>query len=268
MSTGGNQSVKANKMGILERSLYHFYRSPLSRFYNYHDYRLKKFVKTISEAVRPDEVLLDVGAGNCQYKQDFAGRCRYISQDVGGKDHCFTYDQIDIRSEIYNIPLPGESVDIILCTQVLEHLKYPVKALQEMHRLLKPGGRLYLTVPFAAEEHMLPYDYFRYTRYALDFLMQEQGFLPPEISPQGGRFIFFGKTIKDLFPLLTNRSWLQKTLWLLQAPVVVPTLLLLYFLDGLDREKNLTQNYDVIARKAKPANPAAVLDGGNSVGNG
>ncbi len=236
---------------MLERCLEKFYRSSVSRFYNYHDYRLKKFVRELSQSVLPDEVLLDVGAGNCQYKKDFAGRCKYISQDIGDKDYCFTYDQIDIRSEIYAIPLPDASVDVILCTQVLEHLKYPVKALQELHRLLKPGGRLYLTVPFAAEEHMLPYDYFRYTRYSLDFLMQEQGFLPPQISPQGGRFIFFGKTIKDLFPLLTNRPWLQKTLWLLQAPVVIPLVFVLYFLDGLDRDKNLTQNYDVIARKPK-----------------
>jgi ubiquinone/menaquinone biosynthesis C-methylase UbiE len=249
MNTGRNQPAGTMKRGILFQVLYHFYRSPFSQFYNYHEYRLKKFVKTISEAVRSDEVLLDVGAGDCQYKPYFADKCKYISQDIGGKDHCFAYDQIDVRSEIYNIPLPSESVDIILCTQVLEHLKYPVKALQEMHRLLKPGGRLCLTVPFAAEEHMLPYDYFRYTRYALDFLMQEQGFLPPEISPQGGRFIFLGKTIKDLFPLLTTRPWLQKTLWLLQAPIAAPILLLLFLLDGLDQDKNLTQNYDVIARK-------------------
>jgi SAM-dependent methyltransferase len=239
----------APKKSLLSSVLYHFYRSPLSGFYNYHEYRLKRFVRRVADTVRPGEVLLDVGAGDCQYKKFFVGKCKYLSQDVGGIDRCFSYDQIDIRSEIYEIPLPDASVDIILCTQVLEHLKYPVKALKEMHRLLKPGGRLCLTVPFAADEHLVPYDFFRYTRYALDFLMQEQGFAKPEISPQGGRFIFFGKMIKDLFPLLTSRSWLQKTLWLLQAPVVAPMLLLLFLMDGLDREKNLTQNYDVIARK-------------------
>jgi SAM-dependent methyltransferase len=252
MNNGGNEiptpGKEANR-GFLSALLRRFYRSPLSRFYNYHEYRLKKFVRGVADTVRPEEVLLDVGAGDCQYKPYFAGRCKYLSQDVGGVDRCFTYDQIDIRSEIYEIPLPDASVDVILCTQVLEHLKYPVKALKEMHRLLKPGGRLCITVPFAADEHLVPYDYFRYTRYALDFLLQEEGFTKPEISPQGGRFIFFGKMLKDLFPLLTSRPWLQKTLWLLQAPLVAPTLLLLYLLDGLDRPKNLTQNYDVIARK-------------------
>ena len=258
MSNGSSKSPelsRAPKKNLLSVVLNHFYRSSLSKFYNYHAYRLQKFVRSLSDTVRPEEVLLDVGAGDCQYKPYFVGKCKYISQDVGGKDKCFTYDQIDIRSEIYNIPLPDASADIILCTQVLEHLKYPVRALKEMHRLLKPGGRLYLTVPFAADEHMLPYDYFRYTRYGLDFLMREQGFLPPEISPQGGRFIMMGKNIKDLLPLLTSRPALQKTLWLLQAPVVVPLLFVLYFLDTLDKDKHLTHNYDVIARK--PLNPAA-----------
>ena len=242
-------SPAARKRGLLSTLLYHFYRSPLSQFYNNHEYRLKRFVKTVAESVRPDEVLLDVGAGDCQYKPYFAGRCKYISQDVGGKDVCFTYDQIDIRSEVYNIPMPDESVDIILCTQVLEHLKYPTKALREMHRLLKPGGRLCVTVPLTSDEHMIPHDYFRYTRYALDFLMQEQGFLKPEISPQGGRFINTARIIKDLFPLLTSRSWLQKTIYLLQAPVIVPLVVVLTLLDPIDRRQYFTVNYECVARK-------------------
>ena len=240
----------------MTRFLFTFYRGSLSRFYNYHFYRIHKFVQKIAASVCADDTLLDVGAGDCQYKPYFVGKCKYVSQDVGGKDltHTYTYDQIDIRSEIYEIPLPDESVDVILCTQVMEHLKYPIKALAEMYRLLKPGGRLCITVPFAADEHMIPFDYFRYTRFAWDFMLQEQGFLAPEISPQGGRFIYMGKNIKDLFPLLTSKPWLQKTLWILQAPVVVPALFVLYFLDRLDKNKYLTHNYDVIAQK--PLRPA------------
>ena len=241
------------KKGFLKTALTCFYRSPASAFYNYHFYRLQRFVRRLSETVQPDQTLLDVGAGDCQYKPYFAGRCKYISQYVGGKDDNFTYDQIDIRSEVYEIPLPNESVDLILCTQVLEHLKYPTRALQEMNRLLKPGGRLYLTVPFASEEHMMPYDYFRYTRFSLDFLMREHGFNPLLIDPQGGRFITMGKNIKDLVPLLAlGRPGLQKILYLIQAPLVIPMMLVLFVVDGLDKGKFMTQNYDVIAEKLDP----------------
>jgi SAM-dependent methyltransferase len=250
-NTQNTPSPRASK-GLWANCLLHLYRSPLGAFYNYHCYRLQRFVRRLSETVRPDDTLLDVGAGDCQYKPYFAGRCKYISQDVGGKDGAFTYDQIDIRSEIYSIPLPSESVDIILCTQVLEHLKYPTRALQEMHRLLKPGGKLYLTVPFASEEHMVPYDYFRYTKFSLDFLMREQGFNPLLIDPQGGRFITLGKGIKDLFPLLKGASpKLAQTLYLIQLPVIVPILFILFWLDKIDKNKYMTQNYDVIAEKTK-----------------
>jgi ubiquinone/menaquinone biosynthesis C-methylase UbiE len=244
MKNGGSRSSGAS---FLSR----FYGSQLSRFYNNHFYRLRKFVERVAASAHPEDVLLDVGAGNCQYKPYFAGKCKYLSQDVGGKDitHTYTYDQINIRSEVYDIPLPDESVDIILCTQVLEHLKYPARAIKEMHRLLKPGGRLYLSTPQTSDEHMVPYDYFRYTRYSLDFLMQEQGFLPPEIHPQGGRFILMGKMIKDLFPLLTTNSTVQKVIWIVQAPIVVPLLVLLYLLDSLDRKKDFTLNYECIAKK-------------------
>ena len=245
------------KQGFLKKALTSFYRSPASAFYNYHFYRLQRFVRRLSETVKPDQTLLDVGAGECQYKPYFIGRCKYISQDVGGKFDDFTYDQIDIRSEIYNIPLPDESVDFILCTQVLEHLKYPARALQELNRLLKPGGKLYLTVPFASEEHMVPYDYFRYTRFSLDFLMREHGFNPLLIEAQGGRFITMGKNIKDLVPLLaTGRPGLQKLLYLVQAPVVIPLLVVLFLVDGLDQDKFMTQNYDVIAEKTGSGTPA------------
>ena len=243
---------------VISDLLFRFYRGSLSRFYNYHFYRIHKFVQKVAASVRPGDTLLDVGAGDCQYKPYFAGKCKYMSQDVGGRDIWFTYDQIDIRSEIYEIPLPNESVDVILCTQVMEHLKYPIKALAEMYRLLKPGGRLCITVPFAADEHMIPYDYFRYTRFAWDFMLQDQGFLPPEVSPQGGRFIYMGKNIKDLFPLLTPKLWLARTIWLVQAPIVVPVLFVLYFLDKIDKNKYLTHNYDVIAQKPlKPAGSTA-----------
>lgn len=252
MKTAEKQSPVSRGLppkGLLSVLLYHFYRSSLSAFYNHTSYRLHRFVNALAESARAEDVLLDVGAGDCQYKSYFAGKCKYISHDIGGKDACFTYDRIDIRSDIYDIPLPDQSVDIILCTQVLEHLQYPARALKEMHRLLKPGGRLYFSVPFASDEHMLPYDYFRFTRFALDFLVQEQGFLKPEITPEGGRFILMGKMVKDLFPLLTSNPRLQKLIYVFQAPVVVPILFLLYILDPIDRNKYLTNNYEVIARK-------------------
>jgi hypothetical protein len=59
-----------------------------------------------------------------------------------------------------------------------------------------------------------------------------------------------GRNIKDLIPLLAlGRPRLQKILYFIQLPVVLPMLTLLFLLDGLDKDKHMTQNYDVIAQK-------------------
>ena len=66
---------------------------------------------------------------------------------------------IDLVSDITAIPAPDASFDAILCSEVLEHVPEPTNALDEFTRLLKPGGRLILTAPFASNVHMAPYHF-------------------------------------------------------------------------------------------------------------
>ena len=65
------------------------------------------------------------------------------------------------------IPFPDNHFDAVMCTEVLEHAMAPEALIAEMHRVLKPGGSLVLTVPFAARVHHIPYDFHRFTRYRL-----------------------------------------------------------------------------------------------------
>lgn len=94
--------------------------------------------------------ILDVGAGELKNKP-YCGHLEYVSQDFcqynGFGDGAALQTQdwdtsgIDIVSDITDIPAENESFDYVVCTEVFEHIKYPVKALQEFYRLLKPGGR-------------------------------------------------------------------------------------------------------------------------------
>lgn len=85
----------------------------------------------------------------------------FTTAKVRGGLHTGKWDTsgIDIVSDITNIPLADCSQDYILCTEVLEHLSEPEKALNEMARLLKPGGELILTAPFASMTHFAPHFY-------------------------------------------------------------------------------------------------------------
>ena len=74
------------------------------------------------------------------------------------------------------LPIENARFDRILCTQVLEHVPDPQRVLAELHRVLKPGGRILFSAPLFFPEHQKPHDYYRYTRFALRRLFEEAGF--------------------------------------------------------------------------------------------
>lgn len=112
--------------------------------------------------------LLDVGCGEMPFRFALSQRVKYTGIDVeaaiafgmagDGSIHIF-----DGRT----IPFPDNHFDHILCTEVLEHAEEPDILMTEMHRVLKPGGDLILTVPFSARVHHAPYDFHRFTTYRL-----------------------------------------------------------------------------------------------------
>lgn len=93
----------------------------------------------------------------------------------------------DIVGSAENMPIESNSFDGILCTQVLEHIAHPEKAVREMYRVLKPGGILLLTAPQMNELHEIPHDYFRYTNFGLETLMKDVGF-EIEVMHQRGKY--------------------------------------------------------------------------------
>ena len=111
--------------------------------------------------------ILDAGAGESQFKK-FCGHLKYIAQDfgqysgdgeVGLQTGTWDNSKLDIVSDILSIPLPEHSVDAIMCTEVLEHIPDPIGAIKEFSRLVKPGGYLLITAPFASLTHFAPYHF-------------------------------------------------------------------------------------------------------------
>ncbi len=128
--------------------------------------------------------VLDVGAANMKYAP-FFGHCRYVAQDHPDVSYA-PRDAELIRSDIASIPLRTGSVDAILCTEVLEHVEQPLAAIAEFSRLLRPGGRLLLTVPSACRVHRVPTHY--YGGYAPDFFersLPARGLLLDALEPIG-----------------------------------------------------------------------------------
>jgi ubiquinone/menaquinone biosynthesis C-methylase UbiE len=72
--------------------------------------------------------------------------------------------------------LDYETVEAIICTEVLEHAVDHEILIAEMFRVLKHGGKMYITVPFIWDMHEVPYDYRRFTDIGLDTVATKIGF--------------------------------------------------------------------------------------------
>ena len=141
---------------------------------------LHRFLVRAGEAVAPGQLVLDAGAGRAQYRDLFA-HAQYETADflaVKGKK----YTAPDYVCDLAAIPVEDRRFDHVLLTQVLEHLPEPATVLAELHRVLKPGGTLWLTAPLFYAEHERPYDFFRYTQFGLRHLLQGAGFTVEEIE--------------------------------------------------------------------------------------
>jgi len=214
------------------------------KFVNYHVYRQKLFVRKLASRIKPHQKLIDIGAGSCQYRNYFEAP-KYFSQDVVDNDD----STIDYISGLDPIPVEADSFDFVLCTQVLEHLKEPNSAFSEFYRILVPGGELHLTTHQSFEEHMAPNDFFRFTRYGLKYLAEINGFTVIEISPQGGRGIALAKEIQVLVPRLCRNRVIELIYYFLFSVPLFFVMVILYWVDKLDKEKTLTLNYECIFRK-------------------
>lgn len=157
--------------------------------------------------------ILDAGAGELRNKP-LCAHLNYVSQDFcqfegSGKANGLrvsTWDisKIDLVCDIVDIPEPDASFDVILCTEVFEHLPDALKALDEFARLLKPDGMLVVTAPFASFVHFAPYHFATgFSRYWYEYHLPRRSFEIQELTPNGGWFSYAKQEILRL-PLMAR----------------------------------------------------------------
>jgi SAM-dependent methyltransferase len=130
--------------------------------------------------------VLDVGAGAQPYRPLLPKDARYRAIDVKLAGEAFGYEMPD--TEYYEgerWPVADASVDVVLATETLEHVPEPALFLAEARRVLRPAGRILLTVPFAARWHYVPHDYWRFTPSSLRNLLEGAGFAEVVVHARG-----------------------------------------------------------------------------------
>jgi SAM-dependent methyltransferase len=197
---------------------------------------IREFIAQLS----PGSLVLDAGAGEAQYKPEFtrAGH-RYLGIDLGVGEEDWSYHGVNALARIEELPFHANTFDAMLSIAVLEHTPYPRKSLHEMARALCPGGRLMIIVPTMWEEHQMPNDFYRFTRYGATRLLEEAGFTVDQIRPLGGYFWFMGRKLIDILEFF--ETFPRNLLWpFLAIPFGFLLPAIFRNLDWLDREKYYT----------------------------
>lgn len=204
--------------------------------------------------------VLDVGAGTCPYR-DLFSHCEYKPHDFrqlqpGQQRAHKGYGDIDYVSDILNIPVSSGSFDVLLCTEVLEHVPEPILSIHQFARILRPGGKLLLTAPLGSGLHQEPYHFYGgFTPYWYSKFLAEAGFEDVNIQPNGGFFKHYGqeslrfamllapwKHELHSMRLLWTPFWLLSFIWLaVLCPIVC------HILDRFDEHKGFTIGYHVSA---------------------
>lgn len=180
-------------------------------------------VQRTLDSLPAEAIVVDLGAGGRRISDNV------ICVDMSRELHP------DLISDGHVLALRSDSVDCVICTGVLEHVRWPQKTVAEIHRVLKPGGLVHIEVPFLVVYHPDPIDCWRWTHQGLSFFMQDQGFEEIRSGTHIGPTSALVSLMDTWLAILTRRKpWRTLTRALFRVPLA-----LLKFTDGLLLTSNI-----------------------------
>lgn len=154
---------------------------------------LLKYIKKYAPELKGS--IMDFGCGSKPYKPLLLNASEYIGVDFQGEGHSHENEIIDVYYDGLTIPFENNRFDGIFTSEVFEHVFNLEHIIGELNRVLKPGGKIFITCPFAICEHEAPNDFARYTSYGLTDLLRRNGFEVLVFEKAGSSF----ETISQIF---------------------------------------------------------------------
>jgi SAM-dependent methyltransferase len=181
--------------------------------------------------------VLDVGCGAQPFRSLVNPDATYLGIDTDAAKAHFGYEMPNttyFSGEVW--PVVDSSVNLVLCTETLEHVLETRRFLAEAARCLVPGGTLLLTIPFAARWHFIPYDYWRFTPSSLNHLLTTTGFHGARVYARGNALTVACYKMMTLILLLLMPQTASKISGLLlrvAGAVLLPCFILLAVIANL-----------------------------------
>ena len=171
------------------------------------------------------------------------------------------YGKIDFVSDILNIPVPDKSYDVILCTEVIEHIPDPISAIKEISRILKTDGTLLITAPLQSGLHQEPYHFYGgYTKYWYQKFLTENNFSDINIEPNGSLYTTYFSlgltTFKSFLEIMVeDKNLIRKLIAIFSLIIFSPILLILnpifsFLWESIFHRQGFTAGYHVSAKKS------------------
>jgi len=221
---------KLKKFGKLYNLLIEF----ISPVYPQPLFDIRKIIK--NEIKGKNVVALNLGSGSSDLGEEF------LNVDL------LPYENVDIICDIENIPFKDNSVDYIINIAVLEHVPNPQKVISEIHRILKPGGKIYCFIPFMQPFHASPYDFQRFTYEGMKYQFREFDILKlKSIGPTSGMLW----VVQEWFALVFSFGIkpLHTILYLLFMVLTFPIKFLDVIFQFYPMSKNVASGFSIWAQK-------------------
>ncbi len=212
-----------------------------AQWYNWYANRLlERGVADVTRGLSGRRVL-DVGCGVQPYRHLLAGFALYVGFDSPSRPD--SAGKADAFGDATALPFTNGCADAVLCTEVMEHVPEPDTMLSEIHRVLRAGGSLVVSVPFTWQLHDEPHDYWRFTEFGLRVILERNGFEVVALRSTNGTL---GALLQSRVYALVHvagrlRAVVRPVAWAMQ--------MLASALGPVDRNRRMTSNYVALARR-------------------
>jgi SAM-dependent methyltransferase len=195
--------------------------------------------------------LIDLGCGTKPYQHLFTQVESYTGLDIAVSGNSDGKSAIDLYYDGVTFPLENNSIDVLFSSETFEHIFNLPVIVAEIQRVVKPGGHILITCPFFWPEHEVPYDYARYSSFAITHMLNEHGFDIVEHTKTGHylQTVWQAKALYRYF-IINRIPWLKPVLFLLFiTPLFLWGSLLNKIMPQSMKRKDLYLNHIILAKK-------------------